>query len=73
MITDTLKGDSLRWTAHVKVQKWDDDQVAWASHKSGILAPQGDDLERLVTPWETREVRKQNSSVRWFRKLLPST
>jgi len=56
MITDTLKGDSLRWTAHVKVQKWDDDQVAWVSRKSGILAPQGDDLERLVTPWETREV-----------------
>jgi hypothetical protein len=44
MITDTLKGDSLKWTAHAKVES-----------KSGILAPSGDLLAVHVDPYEVTE------------------
>lgn len=55
MIADTLKGDSLKWTARAKVEKYDDDQVDWVRRRSGILAPTGDQLAAHVRPYEITE------------------
>jgi hypothetical protein len=55
MLIDTLKGDSLKWTARARVDKYDDDQVAYVRRRSGILAPSGDLLAAHVKPYEVTE------------------
>lgn len=47
--------DGLKWNAHARVDKFDDDQVAWVAQKTGILAPQGDLLAQHVTPYDVTE------------------
>lgn len=47
--------DSIRWRPVAKVEKYDADQVAWVTRKSGIVEPQGAVLEQYVTPYETVE------------------
>lgn len=47
--------DSIRWRPIVRVDKFDDDQVAWVARKSGVVVPQGDLLRSLVKPYETVE------------------
>jgi hypothetical protein len=39
-------GDVLKWHAHARVQKYSDDQVAWASRASGLIEPPGAFLQR---------------------------
>lgn len=34
--------DSARWRCHARLDKYDPDQVAWLSNRSGILDPPGD-------------------------------
>jgi len=48
-------GDSARWRPLVTVEKYDDDQVAWVTRKTGLSTPLGADLSRLVRPYETVE------------------
>lgn len=48
--------DSIRWRPVVVVDKYDDDQTAWAARRSGVLAPCGADFEALgLKPYETLE------------------
>ena len=47
--------DSIRWSPAVKVEKWDEDQVAWVRSRTGILAPSGDVLLAHVAPLEVVE------------------
>lgn len=56
MTTDTLdRKDSLKWSAHATVQRWDDEQTAYVQRKSGLLTPSGAQLEALLAPYETTE------------------
>jgi hypothetical protein len=45
----------IKWWPKVLVEKYDDDQVAWVSRKSGVKVPQGQLLRSLVTPYATAE------------------
>ena len=47
--------DTIHWSPVVRVDKWDEDQVAYVQRKTGILAPSGDLLAALVDPYETIE------------------
>ena len=47
--------DSIRWSPAVKVEKWDEEQVAWVRSRTGILAPSGDILAAHVDPYEVVE------------------
>lgn len=47
--------DGLSWNAHAKVDKFDDDQVAWVARQTGVLVPQGDLLSAHVEPYEVTE------------------
>lgn len=47
--------DSIRWAPHVKVEKWDEKQVAWVREKTGILAPSGDIIRAHIAPLEVIE------------------
>ncbi|MCW2901541.1 MAG: RoPhREQ1 gp62, partial [Streptosporangiaceae bacterium] len=38
--------DGINWHAHARVQKYSDDQVAWARRASGLLEPEGAFLQR---------------------------
>ncbi len=50
-----VRHDGIRWQAHATVAKWDDDQVAYVTRESGVLAPSGDLLAAHVRPYETVE------------------
>jgi hypothetical protein len=42
MTADTLaRHDGIKWKAHATVEKWDGDQVAYVTEKTGVLAPSG--------------------------------
>lgn len=43
---EVQQGDVLKWHAHARVQKFSDDQVAWARRASGLLEPEGVFLQR---------------------------
>jgi hypothetical protein len=47
--------DSIRWRPAVRVEKYDDDQVAWVSRRSGVMVPKGDLLASSVKPYEVVE------------------
>lgn len=49
-------GDSIRWSPKVRVDKFDDDQVAWVTARSGIVSPSGDVLFAHLDPYEVVEV-----------------
>lgn len=59
MSTGTLereaRGDHGFWKAHARVQKWTDEQVAYAQRKSGLLVLDTDALLAIVDPYETVE------------------
>lgn len=56
MSTDTIvQREGLGWKAHALVEKWDDDQVAWVTRKTGIVAPEGGLLARYSDPYEVTE------------------
>ncbi len=56
MTADVLdRVDGLKWSAHARVEKYDDDQVDWVRRRSGILAPNGDQLAAHVRPYEVTE------------------
>lgn len=56
MTTSVLeRNDSAHWSAHLRVDKYSDDQVAWVAGRTGILAPDGDLLAAHLTPYETIE------------------
>jgi hypothetical protein len=48
--------DSIRWRPSIRVDKYDDDQVAYVVRRTGIASPSGADLERLVRPYEVLDV-----------------
>lgn len=45
--------DSIRWRPVATVEKYDDEQVAWVTRKSGVAVPDGALLASLVKPYET--------------------
>lgn len=46
--------ESIRWSPVATVEKYDDDQTAWAAGRLGILVPEGADFEQLgIQPYET--------------------
>ena len=46
--------DSIRWSPVATVEKYNDDQTAWAARKLGVRDPLGHHFEDLgVTPYET--------------------
>lgn len=47
--------DGLKWHAHARVDKYDDEQVEWVAAQSGVLVPQGDLLSQYVKPYEVTE------------------
>lgn len=47
--------DSIHWRPSVTVEKFDDDQVAWVSRKSGIKVPDGSLLSSMVDPYDVVE------------------
>lgn len=46
----------IRWSPVAKVEKWDDDMVAFVQARTGLRNPNGDALRYWVQPWETRIV-----------------
>ncbi len=57
MTADVLnRVDGLKWSAHARVDKYDDDQVAWVKNRTGLLTPSGDQLAAHVKPYEVTEV-----------------
>lgn len=46
---DTVR-ERLNWKAAVRVEKWDPDSVEWARRRSGIVAPSGSELARILGP-----------------------
>lgn len=47
--------EKASWRARVRVDKFDDDQVAWVARESGLAVPDGDTLVSLVAPYEVVE------------------
>ncbi len=48
--------ESIRWQPVIRVDKFDDEQVAWVARESGLDVPDGDTLLARVAPYETVEV-----------------
>ncbi|MEV8637767.1 hypothetical protein AB0395_39585 [Streptosporangium sp. NPDC051023] len=46
------RADVLEWHAHARVEKWDDEQVAWVQRVTGVVAPAGDLLAAHIAPYE---------------------
>lgn len=44
--------DTITWQAHARVEKWDDEQVAWVKRVTGVAAPAGGLLAAHVAPYE---------------------
>jgi hypothetical protein len=56
MTADTLaRHDGIKWKAHATVEKWDGDQVAYVTEKTGVLAPSGSLLAAHLAPAEVVE------------------
>ena len=52
-----MNDDSLKWHAHLAIDRFDADQTRWAAGKLGILQPQAADFAALkVSPYESSEV-----------------
>lgn len=50
------RAETIKWTPHAHVDKYDQDQTDWVIDKSGILKPSGDDFKRLgVRPYDTAD------------------
>lgn len=47
--------EGVKWQAHATVEKWDGDQVAYVTRKTGVVAPSGDLLAAHLDPYETVE------------------
>lgn len=47
--------DSIRWRPAIRVEKYDAEQAAWVARRSGVLVPQGRELEAYVKPYEVLE------------------
>lgn len=45
-----MNTDTLTWRAQARVEKWNEDQVAWVRTRTGILKPSGDLLAEYVKP-----------------------
>jgi hypothetical protein len=50
-----VRADGITWRAHATVEKWDGDQVAYVTGKTGILAPSGGLLASHVDAYEVVE------------------
>jgi hypothetical protein len=48
-----MSHDFIKWQPVLTVEKWDADQLAWVTSKTGLVAPSGDILAAHVAPYET--------------------
>lgn len=50
-------------STYAKVEKWDEDQTAWVSRRTGLVEPKRNDLIKLVDPFEVIEDFTPNLTV----------
>lgn len=52
-----MSKDSLNWSASLRIERFDADQVAWLRSQTGLTAPTADDFARLgIAPFEVTDV-----------------
>lgn len=52
----------MNWDCHVLVEKWEPEAIRWARRRSGLVAPNGDQLLAMrVRPYEELEVHPGNA------------